>query len=166
MQRSSPQQGLQEQPGERLDGQFVNVLELFDRVVASAITVSAKSSDPSEHAMARMLDDCLFGVRMWIENIIATVPDVGPSLDGFTFLDMVKGPTRLTLHNALESLRKDLRSLMASTETEMYDPSRFHKSKDSLDINYCATEIWVQRLLQLVRASKPWSTGWTSFKTL
>lgn len=104
-----------------LEVRFENLLTLFDRVVASAITVGAKSSDPSDQVTARSLDDSLFELRIWLENVKAIAPDAGPSSDSSRLLGKLEGPAAALFQNVLMDLETDLKDLSADiTDMNLY----------------------------------------------
>ena len=104
-----------------LEIQFRDLLALFDKIVASAITVGARSHDPADHVIARALDDSLFELRMWLENIRSKIPDRGPSSGSLSILEKFEGPGATRLRNDLDDLETHLKELSAtSTDTGLY----------------------------------------------
>ena len=98
-----------------LEVRFENLLALFDSVVASAITACAKSHESSDQVTARSLDDSLFELRIWLENIKAIVPDAESSPDSLRILGKLEGPVAATFLNVLEGMETDLTELSADT---------------------------------------------------
>ena len=98
-----------------LEVRFENLLALLDSVVASAITASAISHESSDQVTAHSLDDSLFQLRIWLENIKAMVPDAETSPDILRILGKLKGPGAATFLNVLGAMETDLKELSADT---------------------------------------------------
>ncbi len=94
---------------------FENLLALFDGVVTSAITASAKSHESSDQLTARSLDDSLFELRIWLENIKAVVPHAESSLDILRILGKLEGPVAAIFLKILGEMETDLTELSADT---------------------------------------------------
>ena len=98
-----------------LDVHFENLLALFDSVVASAITASAKSHEPSDQVTARSLDDSLFELRIWSENIKAVMPDADSSRNSLRILGKLGEPIGAKILKIFTRLELDLTELSADT---------------------------------------------------
>ena len=98
-----------------LEVQFENMLALFDSVAASAIVASAKSHESSDQVIARSLDDSLFELRIWLENIKHVMPDAESSRNSLIILGKLGGPTVVILLNVLGRMEKDLTELSADS---------------------------------------------------
>ena len=98
-----------------MEVRFENLLALFDSVVASTITVSAKSHESSDQVTARSLDDSLFELRVWLENINGIVPDAESSLDSLRILGKLEGPVAAAFLEILGEMETDLSELSADT---------------------------------------------------
>ena len=109
-----------------LEALFRELLALFDKVVASAISLSARNDDPSHHFTARILDDYLFELRLWPENIKTMMPDAELT-DSLKLLRGLEESTASNLRDILSNLERDLTSLSAKlTDSQMYDRVTSH----------------------------------------
>lgn len=95
-----------------LEVQLQDLLALFNKIAEKAITVGARSHDPSDHVTARALDDSLFDLRVWLENIEAIVPDTEPSPGSLKMLGKLEGLAASTFRNVLHDLETDLTELL------------------------------------------------------
>ena len=98
-----------------LEVQFENMLALFDSVAASAIVASAKSHESSDQVIARSLDDSLFELRIWLENIKHVMPDAESSRNSLRILGKLGGPIVAILLHVLGRMEKDLTGLSADS---------------------------------------------------
>lgn len=104
-----------------LEVQLQDLLALFNKIAEKAITVGARSHDPSDHVTARALDDSLFDLRVWLENIEAIVPDTEPSPGSLKMLGKLEGLAASTFRNVLHDLETDLTELLGDfTDMGLY----------------------------------------------
>ena len=113
--QSTTELHLRRDPGNKpripLEVRFENMLALFDSVLASVIIASAKGHDSSNQVIAHWLDDDLFELRTWIENIKAIMPDAEFPRNSLRILGKLEGPVVATLLNALGRIETDLSEL-------------------------------------------------------
>ena len=88
-----------ERPYESIDIQIEDVLVRLDKIVTLAISRSIGGIESGEYVTARMLDDSLFELRVWVENIKAA-SQIG-NLKG---LDALEGSTAQDLHKVIRYL--------------------------------------------------------------
>ena len=137
---------------------FENLLALFDSVVASAITASAKSHELSDQVTARSLDDSLFELRIWLENIKAIVPEAQSPLDSLRILGKLGGPVGAMSLEILRGLETDLTELSADTAAyELYGQVVICGTSSSGPTNSSGTGYSVSNIAQYVAESKPQS---------
>ncbi len=94
---------------------FENLLALFDSVIVSAISAGAKSHESSDQAIARSLDDSLFELRKWLENIKHVMPDAESSRNSLRILGKLGGPLAAMFPKILGGMETDLTELSAET---------------------------------------------------
>lgn len=114
-------QNRQEYPQSNSEVQFRDILALFDKTVTEAILLGARSRDPSDNATAQLLDDGLFELRIWAENIKAVALTAESSHKSLRILDILEGPAVSTANDVLHGLEQDLKLMSGgSLKTELY----------------------------------------------
>ena len=98
-----------------LEVRFQKLLALLDSVAASAIIASTRSDKFSNQVIAQSLDDDLFELRTWIENVESIMPSAEFPRNCLKILGKLDGPVVATLSNVLGSLETDLSKLSTHT---------------------------------------------------
>ena len=104
-----------------LQVRYENTLALLDSVTASAIIASAKSDEFSSQVIAQSLDDDLFELRTWIENVESIMPSAEFPRNCLKILGILDGPVVATLSNVLGRMETDLSELSTHTaDNDLY----------------------------------------------
>lgn len=105
-----------------IEVQFLDLVALFDKTIASITKVSAESDNLSDQAIASELDDSLLELRIWMEDIKHVIPNANHSSSGFEMIDKLEGPAASTLRSILSNLQADITDLSTtSDDTGLYD---------------------------------------------
>ena len=156
--QSTTEQGRRDTSRIPLDVHFENLLAFFDSVVASAVTASARNPGSFGQVTAHLLDESLFELRIWSENIKAVMPDAGSSLNSLRILGKFDGPVVAILLNVLGEIEKALRELSADTkDNNLYVQVNTRDTSSSGRIDTLWTGYSVSNLTQHVLESKPQS---------
>ena len=138
-----------------LEVHYENLLALFDSVVTSAITASAKSHESSDQVIARSLDDSLFALRIWLENIKHVMPDAESSRNSLRILGKLEGPLATIFLKILRGLETDLTGLSAHTaDNNLYGQVVIYGTSSLGSTNSSGTGYSVSNFAQHVAESK------------
>lgn len=98
-----------------LDTRIRDTLALCDSIVASAITISAQSNNSTDQTTAHSLDDCLFDLNIWVENVEASIS--GNSSDSLKVLDILRGPAASSVRQVIDDLEMTFKDMSKDLTT-------------------------------------------------
>ena len=108
-----------------IDTRIRDTLALCDNIVASAITISTQSNNSTDQATAHTLDDCLFDLNIWVENVEASIS--GNSSDSLKVLDILRGPAASSVRHVIDDLEmafKDMSKDLTATSLTLSEHFR------------------------------------------
>lgn len=109
-----------------MDTRIRDTLALCDRLSASAITVSAQSNNPTDQTAAQALDDCLFDLKIWVENVMASIS--GNSSDSLKVLDIMSGPAVPSVQQVIDELEMTFKDMSMNLEAPSLTLSKHFRS--------------------------------------
>lgn len=126
-----------------MDKRIRDVLALCDKVVASAIVICAQGNNSSDLETVHSLDDCLFELNIWVENVEATLSNSDIFPKGLRVLDVLRGSAAATVRQVISDLETTVKVMSKDLE---HDPKtlseEFHGSCHQI-------KTWVDQLDKL-----------------
>ena len=98
-----------------MDQRIRDTLALCDNIVASAITISAQSNNSTDQATAHVLDDCLFELKIWVENVEASIP--GNFSGSLEVLDILRDPAASSVQQIIDDLEMTFKDMSKDLKT-------------------------------------------------
>lgn len=126
-----------------MDKRIQDMLVLCEEVIASAIAMCKRGNDPADREIAHTLDDCLYHLKIWVENVEAAIstPDASPT--SLRVLDVLKGSTASSVRQIITDLETAVKAM--SEEQKHDSPTLSTEFRRS-----CAQiKIWMHQLDQL-----------------
>lgn len=124
-----------------MDTRIRDTLALCDSIVASAITISAQSNNLTDQATAHTLDDCLFDLNIWVENVEASISS--NSSDSLKVLDILRGPAASSVQRVIDDLEMTFKDMTKDlTTTSLTLSEHFRDCCDKV-------KVWVNQLDEL-----------------
>lgn len=124
-----------------MDRRIRDMLVLCDKVVASAITIGAQGNQNStDQALAHTLDDCLFDLSIWVENVELAISETDVSSTSLRVLDVLRGSAASTVRQVISDLELTLKKMWKNLKHESRTLSDEFRS-------FCdQIRIWVDQL--------------------
>lgn len=115
-----------------MDKRIQNVLLLCEEVVASGVAIYERSDDSADREMVHILDDCLYNLKIWVENVEAAIFISDVSSINLRALDVLKGSAASTVRQIIADLETTVIAISKEQRHDSLTLSRDFRSSCGL----------------------------------
>lgn len=118
-----------------MDKRIREVLDLYEELVASVIAICKRGNDSTDREIAHTLDDGLYNLKIWVENIEAAISTTDISSTSLRVLDILKGSAASTARQIIGDLEKTVKAMSKQQKHDSTTLNReFRRSCDQIKI--------------------------------
>ena len=116
-----------------MDQRIRDLLALCDKVVASAIAISAQGNNSTDQEIVHTLDDSFFNFKIWVENIEVSISTTDISSTSLRILDVLKGSAASSVRQVISDLEMTVKVMSKDLAHDSRTLSEeFHRSCDRI----------------------------------